>query len=187
MIRQNLNVNSTLLTDLLLYVKNINVNNMGWKIMAIDTKNSSNVGLGTITQQHNIYKGMHSRGLNSVKHLKSIINKPSYDKKSKTFNLSEVSRLINVPRSTIKDKEQTGNLHYADGLTTKTEYNLDDIKIIREYFKKGFFNGSTTRPPDLKPLTIAMAMFKGGVGKTTHATHLAAHCAISGLRTKADA
>ena len=144
---------------------------------------SSHIGLGDASQQHKKYAELHQRGLSSVKHLKSLINKPSYDKENKTFNLSEVSRLINVSRSTIKDNEMSGHLEYSDGTKQKSEYNLDDIKIIRNHFKKGFFNGSTKRPDNLSPLTIAMAMFKGGVGKTTHATHLATHCAIHGLNT----
>jgi len=81
--------------------------------------------------------------------------------------------------------ETRGYLGYPSSLESpKQKYSLEDIKMLRQHFKKGFFNGESIRPTYLtSPIVIATAMFKGGVGKTTQSTHLAAHCAIAGLNT----
>lgn len=142
-------------------------------------------GLGELENQSFIYGELHKRGLQTIKELKEIANRPSYDKSPKTYTISEVERLLGISRVTIRDNEKKRNLKYSDSesITKKAEYRLNDISVIRDYFKKGFFNGAVKRPKSERPIVLAMGMFKGGVGKTTQSTHLAAYCAISGLKT----
>lgn len=145
-----------------------------------------NLGLGSLENQYKVYLKLHENGLQRIKRLKELSNKPSYDKAPKTYSITEVERLIEISRVTIRDKEKKGEIIYGEDQASsalKSEYRLSDIKLLRKHFSKGFFNGSTTRLPNLKPLVVSIGMFKGGVGKTTHASHLAAHCAISGLET----
>jgi chromosome partitioning protein len=146
-------------------------------------------GLGSIENQAQAYAMLVEHGLNKIVDLKKYINQPEYDKRIKSYTLADVERIINIPRNTIREKEKNGQLNYADAKQTKTdtefnfkkEYTLHDIKLIRKIFNKGFFNGSIDRPAELQPIILSMGMFKGGVGKTVHATHLAVHLAINGL------
>lgn len=144
-------------------------------------------GLGSVENQANLYESLVESGLNKIVDLKKYINQPEYEKRIKTYTLAEVERLTDIPRNTIREKEKSGQLRYSeneevsDTAELKKEYSLQDIKLIRKIFNKGFFNGSIERPRDLEPIILSMGMFKGGVGKTVHATHLAAHLAICGL------
>ena len=147
---------------------------------------TQNLGLGSLENQYKVYLKLHENGLQRIKRLKELSNKPSYDKAPKTYSITEVERLIGISRVTIRDKEKKGEILYGSDHNRsqlKSDYRLNDIKLLRKQFHKGFFNGSNTRSPNLKPLVVSIGMFKGGVGKTTHASHLAAHCAINGLRT----
>ena len=146
-------------------------------------KNKSH-GLGSLQDQANKYAVFKNDGLRNIGILKNLLNKPDYNKPKKTFLLSEVERLLEIARSSIRDKERAGKIVYKDGITgeNKKHYTLDDLNTIRAAFNKGFFNGSIKRPAHLSPLVIAFSMFKGGVGKTTQATHLAAHFAIKGAK-----
>ena len=143
------------------------------------------VGLGTLDEQFKYFEALHKEGLESVKYLKEIANKPAYDKQPKTYSISEVERIIDIPRSTIRDNESRKEISYEDASpgSRKNAYTLKDVNILREFFNKGFFNGHCSRPEHLPPIVLATAMFKGGVGKTTQSSHLAAHCAITGLKT----
>lgn len=142
------------------------------------------IGLGSLDDQLVYYTQAHNEGIENIRLLKEEANKPSYDKEPKQYTLSEVERMINIPRSTIRDNENKGNIQYNLNVEgKKQDYSLEDILILREHFKKGFFNGSCIRPNHLSPLILAVSMFKGGVGKTTQSTHLAAHLAIAGLKT----
>jgi chromosome partitioning protein len=144
-------------------------------------------GFGDFTTQVNNYDTLEKKGLKNIKTLKRFINTPDYDKSVKTFTISDVELITKIPRSSIRDKEKNGDLKY-DSQDTVSEhpkkcYNTFDINIIRSFFKRGFFNGEINRPNTLDPIVIAVSMFKGGVGKTTHSTHLAAHLCLQGLRT----
>lgn len=144
-------------------------------------------GLGSVDNQVGLYDSLVENGLNKIVDLKKYINQPEYDKKPKTYTLADVERITDIPRNTIREKEKSGQLRYSEDqdfnnpTELKKEYYLQDIKHIRKLFNKGFFNGNVERPSHLEPIILSMGMFKGGVGKTVHATHLAAHLAINGL------
>lgn len=146
-------------------------------------------GLGSVEEQASSYESLIQSGLSKIVDLKKYINQPEYEKMVKSYTLADVERITEIPRNTIREKEKSGQLCYSEDstlyksteLNLKKEYTLQDIKLIRKLFNKGFFNGSVERPHDLQPIILSMGMFKGGVGKTVHATHLAAHLAINGL------
>lgn len=139
-------------------------------------------GLGPVNDQVEIYDSIVDKGLQAIQRLKKYVNQPEYNKPSKTYLLSEVERLLNIPRTSIKDRELAGKFKYTKNGQHKY-YRLSDINEIRAQYSKGFFRGKLDRPTNLEPVIVCFSMFKGGVGKTTHACHLAAHCAISGLKT----
>jgi hypothetical protein len=43
------------------------------------------IGLGSLEEQYKFFDALQQEGLESVKYLKSIANKPSYDKQPKTY------------------------------------------------------------------------------------------------------
>lgn len=143
-------------------------------------------GLGDIQHQIEVYEKLSTAGLTTIKKVKSALNHPEYKKPTRLFTLADVSRITGISRTTIRNKEKLGQVIYESTLPlnqNKKEYSLKDIATLREVCNRGFFNGSNKRPDHYKPFIIAMTMFKGGVGKTTHSTHLASYCAMQGLRT----
>lgn len=143
-------------------------------------------GLGTLEAQAKLFYSLKTQGLKTVQQLKKYINKPSYNRQKKTFILSEVERMTGIPRSTIRDNEISKTFSYTkddDKNISKRNYTIENVNEIREHFQRGFYGGKTKRPQESHTVTLAFSMFKGGVGKTTHACHMAAHCAISGLKT----
>jgi chromosome partitioning protein len=145
----------------------------------------NNNGLGTLEQQIKVFSSLEDKGLKSMQTLKKIINQPEYHKARKTYLLSDVARIVGISRNSIKERELNGSFEYYlnKNDSDKKHYSLQDINYIRGFYSKGFFNGKVNRPHNLQPAIIAFTMFKGGVGKTTHACHLAAHSAIAGLNT----
>lgn len=148
----------------------------------------NNIGLGSLESQLSVFEKLTKNGLESLNNLKSILNKPEYNKPRKTFNKSEIERITGVARSSLRDNEKTNKIAYDSDSPAlhadnkRKEYTIKDLNAIRDFFGKGFFNGQIERPANLKTISIAFSMFKGGVGKTTQAAHLAAHCAIAGLK-----
>lgn len=145
-----------------------------------------NLGLGDIDKQIDAFISYSDLGNRLISDVKSALNQPEYHRPPKTFSLADVLRLTGLSRNTIRNKEKERALEYSKVLENpekKKEYTLKDIHDIRTLYNKGFWNGQMHRPENCSTLTLAMAMFKGGVGKTTHSTHLAADCAIQGLKT----
>lgn len=143
-------------------------------------------GLGNIDTQIESFQSFSDLGNELISDVKSALNQPEYNRPPKTFTLADVVRLTGITRNTIRKKERERAFDYTEGLEVpekKKEYTLKDIHEIRHRYKKGFWSGAVDRPAGCSPLILAMAMFKGGVGKTTHSTHLAADCAIAGLKT----
>ncbi len=139
-------------------------------------------GLGTLEQQQKSFEKFEKNGLTNIRNLKKFINTPNYDKQTKLLSLSEVSSLTLVPRTSIRDKEKSGDLQYDESPNPKIGYSLKDANVIRSFFNKGLFNGKIERPSSMETIVISVAMFKGGVGKTTHSSHLAAHLCLQGLK-----
>jgi chromosome partitioning protein len=140
-------------------------------------------GLGTIEQQQKYLEEFENNGLNNIRKLKTLINTPHYNRAAKTLSLAEISALTGIPRTSIRDKEKSGDIKYDDKEPLgKTLYSLKDVSKIRALFKKGIFHGSINRDTSMNPIIMSVSMFKGGVGKTTHSTHLAAHLALQGLK-----
>lgn len=124
-------------------------------------------GLGSLQDQANKYALFKNDGLRNIGILKNLLNKPDYNKPKKTFLLSEVERLLEIARSSIRDKERAGKIVYKDGMTgeNKKLYTLEDLNTIRAAFNKGFFNGAVARPPNLSPWLSPSVCLKAVLAK----------------------
>ena len=142
-------------------------------------------GLGNAKQFQSVIQGIYERGETGLSELKGLVNQPGYQKKLRTYKSPEMLAQTCLSRSTFRRYVSKGQIklngYDVDTLLNKKEYTLEDIYAIREQVGKGFWGGLPS-PNKKKAITISISMFKGGVGKTTQATHLASAAAISGLK-----
>ncbi|MEM5477704.1 AAA family ATPase [Pacificibacter sp. AS14] len=76
-------------------------------------------------------------------------------------------------------------LPQGEGEGSSKWFSLDDVQKLREHFaKEGAANREYTawRPKGLPAKVVAVANFKGGVGKTSTAAHLAMSAALDGYK-----
>jgi len=114
--------------------------------------------------------------------LKALVNQAFLPNERKTetrrWSISEAAIAVGRSRQAIVDAEASGRLPppiIENG--RRVGYTLTEINRMREVFR--------TRPwrdPSEDPIVLAISNFKGGVAKTTVATHLGEFLAIRGYR-----
>jgi chromosome partitioning protein len=105
---------------------------------------------------------------------------PNLEKTPRRYTLTEVAELVDVPRKTLEYAIQTKDLPKGDMSGRKRLFSLEDIEVFRRHLGTLPWRGSGTQLA-----VITVANFKGGVGKTSAAIHLAQYFALKGYRTLA--
>lgn len=105
---------------------------------------------------------------------------PNLEKTPRRYTLTEVAELVQLPRKTLEYAIQTKDLPKGEMNGRKRLFTLADVEAFRKHA------GSVPwRGPGTKVAVITVANFKGGVGKTSAAIHLAQYFALKGYRTLA--
>ena len=115
-----------------------------------------------------------------IKHIKTHIFSPDGEKRfDKTFKIGDASALIGRHPTTIREAEKQGIISAArtEGSSVRG-FSLEQINKARQHF-----NTMPRLGADEEAAVLAVQNFKGGVGKTSIAVHLAQWLAIRGFRT----
>lgn len=105
---------------------------------------------------------------------------PGIKKTLRKFNLKEVAELLGVSPKTLVRAAQRQEIPSGERVRgNRLLFTLEEIHEIQDRLGLKPWRDPATD----KPMTIAVANFKGGVGKTSTSIHLGQHFALRGYRT----
>ncbi len=105
---------------------------------------------------------------------------PGIKKTLRKFNLKEVAELLGLSPKTLVRAAQRQEIPSGERVRgNRLLFTLEEIHEIQDRLGLKPWRDPATD----KPMTIAVANFKGGVGKTSTSIHLGQHFALRGYRT----
>jgi chromosome partitioning protein len=105
---------------------------------------------------------------------------PGIKKTLRKFNLKEVAELLGLSAKTLVRAAQRQEIPAGERVRgNRLLFTLEEIHEIQDRLGLKPWRDPATD----KPMTVAVANFKGGVGKTSTSIHLGQHFALRGYRT----
>ena len=131
------------------------------------------VGLAKLTEMTTV-----AQGILALARKRALA--PNLEKTPRRYTLTEVAELLQIPRKTLEYAIQSKDLPKGDASGRMRLFTLQDVEAFRRHA-----GTLPWRAPGTKLAVVTVANFKGGVGKTSAAVHLAQYFALKGYRTLA--
>lgn len=133
-------------------------------------KSPAPIGLADIAEQ-----AAHS--VEMMSQIRAAMLSPTTRKAAPVWNLSQLAQLLNVEKGSLTHRMSRGDLPQGalNEVGNRRQFTLAEVRTwVREYRKESL------RPAGAEAVTVSIANFKGGVGKTTTAVTLAQGMSLLG-------
>lgn len=133
-------------------------------------KSPAPIGLADIAEQ-----AAHS--VEMMSQIRAAMLSPTTRKAAPVWNLSQLAQLLNIEKGSLTHRMSRGDLPQGalNEVGNRRQFTLAEVRTwVREYRKESL------RPAGAEAVTVSIANFKGGVGKTTTAVTLAQGMSLLG-------
>ncbi len=156
--------------ELLLVVKRALNYGLEDSMSKLTIKSPAPIGLADIEEQ-----AAHS--IEMMSQIRAAMLSPTTRKAAPVWNLSQLAQLLNIEKGSLTHRMSRGDLPQGqlNEVGNRRQFTLFEVRAwVREYRKESL------RPAGAEAVTVSVANFKGGVGKTTTAMTLAQGMSLLG-------